>query len=311
MYARRNKASVPPLQPSTSLQPEVEAPLPYIGKLVPPPPPPVSEFLPKLNSTKEEIQLNVDVSAMFGKLNMTVLVTEMCNIPSVRREVLKLLKVPTEKEDPPIILNTMYLDWKNDNNPTFYLPLGMNDLCLNNCMLDSRASENVMSLKVMEQLGLKMTRTYGNVCGIDSKKVKVYGLCEDVEVYLIDFPHISLIMNIVVIDVPDAWGMLLLRSWYASLGGFLSMDLTHTHIPMGDGTFELLYSREQAKKHVMDPNGHDYMSECDFDVPHHIIEYDPWDLHFVQEDCIDTLLPRTNEYKEKLANFQGKESSSI
>jgi hypothetical protein len=68
-------------------------------------------------------------------------------------------------------------------------------------MLDSGASTNVMSLKVMEQLGLKTTHPYGNVCGIDSKKVKVYGLIEDVEVYLHDFPHISLIMNIVVIDV--------------------------------------------------------------------------------------------------------------
>jgi hypothetical protein len=81
----------------------------------------------------------------------------------------------------------------------------MNGLCLKNYMLDSRASTNVISLKVMEQLGLKTTQPYGNVCGIDSKKVEVYGHCEDIEAYLIDFPHINLIMNIVVIDVPDAW----------------------------------------------------------------------------------------------------------
>jgi hypothetical protein len=31
----------------------------------------------------------------------------------------------------------------------------------------------------------------------------------------------------------------------------------------------------------------------------------------MQEDCIDTLLPRTNEYKEKLVKFQGKEPGSI
>jgi hypothetical protein len=29
------------------------------------------------------------------------------------------------------------------------------------------------------------------------------------------------------------------------------------------------------------------------------------------KDCIDTLLPRTQEYKEKLAKFQGKEPGSI
>jgi hypothetical protein len=155
--------------------------------------------------------------------------------------------VSVEGEDPPIILNTMYLDRQKDNNPPFYLSLGMNGLYLNNCMIDSGALENLMSLKVMEELDLKMTRPYGNVSGIDSKKVKFYELCEDVEVYLIDFPHISLIMNIVVIDVPDAWGMLLSRSWSTSLGGFLDMDLTHAHIPMGDGTFEILYSRERVR----------------------------------------------------------------
>jgi hypothetical protein len=88
-----------------------------------------------------------------------------------------------------------------------------------------------------------------------------------VEVYLLDFPHINLIMNIVVIDVLDAWGMLLSRSWVTTLGGFLSMDLTHVHIPMGDGTFEILYSRQVVKKHVMDPNHPDYHSDCEFDVP--------------------------------------------
>jgi hypothetical protein len=85
----------------------------------------------------------------------------------------------------------------------------MNGLRLNNCMLESVASTNVTSLKVMEQLGLKTTRAYGNVCGIDSKKVNVYKLCEDVEVSLINFPHINLIMNTMVIDVPNSCRLLL------------------------------------------------------------------------------------------------------
>jgi hypothetical protein len=80
------------------------------------------------------------------------------------------------------------------------------------------------------------------VCNIDSKKVKVYGIIEDVEVYLHDFPHINIIRNIAVIDVSNTWGMLLSRSWVVTLGGFLSMDLTHAHSSMGDGTFEILYS---------------------------------------------------------------------
>jgi hypothetical protein len=61
-------------------------------------------------------------------------------------------------------------------------------------------------------------------------------------------------MNVVVIDVLDSWGMFLSRSWCTTLGGFLSMDLTHARILMGDGTFEILYSQNVANNHLVDLN---------------------------------------------------------
>jgi hypothetical protein len=76
-------------------------------------------------------------------------------------------------------------------------------------MIDSGASTNVMSLKAMKQIGLKTTQPYGNFCGIYSKRVEILGVCEDVEVFLIDSPHISVLMDILVIDVLDVWGILL------------------------------------------------------------------------------------------------------
>ena len=179
--------------------------------MAPPPPPSVCEFLPKPTPTYD-IQLNIDVASMFRKMNMMVPVTKMCKIPSIKREVLNVLQVPIEKEYPPIFLNTMYIDRPKDKNPHFYLSLGMNGLCLNKCMLDSRASTKIMSLKVMKQLGWKTIRPYGNVFGIDSRRVEALGVCEDVELFLIDFLHINVLMDILVIDVPDAWGMLLSRT---------------------------------------------------------------------------------------------------
>jgi hypothetical protein len=50
----------------------------------------VCEFIPKPTPT-HDIQLNIDVGSMLGKLNMTVPVTEMCKIPSMKREILKIL----------------------------------------------------------------------------------------------------------------------------------------------------------------------------------------------------------------------------
>ena len=69
--------------------------------------------------------------------------------------------------------------------------------------------------------------------------------------------------------------MILSRSLSAALGCFLSMDLTHAHIPMDDDTFDILYSQERTDKHVMDPNGSDYRSECEIDAVPNTNEYDP------------------------------------
>jgi len=178
-----------------------------------------------------------------------------------------VLKVPNEAGYPLVTVNTMYHGKQRDENPPFYISLSVNGLQLNNCMLDSMASTNVMSLNFIEQIGLKTTHPYGNACRIDSKKVKLYGLIEDVEVCLHDFHHISLIMNIVVIDILDFWGIILSRSWVVTLGGFLRMDLTYVHIPMGDGTIEIMYNRQVFKKHMMDLNHPNYHNDCELDVP--------------------------------------------
>jgi hypothetical protein len=79
---RRKNASAPLSQPNT--------PLPSAEKVAPPPPSSICELLPK-TTPADDIQLNIDVANMFGKLNMTVPVTEMCNIPSVKRGILRIL----------------------------------------------------------------------------------------------------------------------------------------------------------------------------------------------------------------------------
>ena len=92
-------------------------------------------------------------------------------------------------------------------------------------MLDSRASSNIMTKKVMEQLNLRVSRPYHNICAMDSKMIEVHGLIKGLQVHLAVFSDIMFEMDIVVIDVPDAWGMLLNRKAVADLGGNLQMDL--------------------------------------------------------------------------------------
>jgi hypothetical protein len=137
-YLRRNKVLVPPPQATKKGVP----PPPLASKEISPPPPPsVHDFLPPPVPSIEELHLNIDVPDMMGNMNMSIPMVEMCKIPSVRREVLKALRVQDEAGYSPVILNTMHHGGHGEDNPSFYLSLGINGFFLNNFMLDSRASE--------------------------------------------------------------------------------------------------------------------------------------------------------------------------
>jgi hypothetical protein len=98
-------------------------------------------------------------------------------------------------------------DRGNKKNQPFFLSLLVNIHLLHNCMLDYGVSSNVMTKKVMEQLNLIISRPYHNIYAMDSKMIKVHGLIKSLQVHLASFLDIIIEMDIVVIDVPYAWGM--------------------------------------------------------------------------------------------------------
>jgi hypothetical protein len=60
-------------------------------------------------------------------------------------------------------------------------------------------------------MGLKVTRPYRNVCGFESKAIPTHGVIENIKVQLKEFPERTVRIDIIVVDVPDVWGMLLSR----------------------------------------------------------------------------------------------------
>ena len=57
-------------------------------------------------------------------------------------------------------------------------------------------------------------------------------------------------MDILVIDTPDSYGMLLSRKWTNSIGGYLKMDLSHMIILDFDGENVYVYNEPHVKGHV-------------------------------------------------------------
>ena len=149
----------------------------------------------------------------FSKAKVSVLASEIVKIPEQREKLLKALNSPPPKkvkfkepieepspalnnvqEDPIVILHTM--DSRKEDHPPFYVSLMMGDLLLHNDMLDSGSASNTMTRKVMEQLNLKTTRPYRNVCAMDSGEVDVVGIILNHQVRLVKYPDIHIAMDI-------------------------------------------------------------------------------------------------------------------
>lgn len=170
-----------------------------------------------------------------SKVKVPVPLLDLIQLTQCQTQVVEHLKLrPMEEEqDPPIILQSEIIHRYMD--APFYMSLQVGDDIIHNCMLDSGASANVMSLSVMRQLELEVHRSYRNICGLDSKSMEVHGLIKDVVVHLVASPDISTIMNVMVVDLPATYGMLLSRKFFASFGGMIQMDLSFVSIPNPNG----------------------------------------------------------------------------
>jgi hypothetical protein len=89
--------------------------------------------------------------------------------------------------------------------------------------------------------------------------VKCLGVIKDLVVTLFQLPMKSVVMDIVVADVPPKFGMLLSISWIKRLGGTLQMDLTYAAIPVFGGEHRRLYKEAQLAYIIsdeVDPTNH-------------------------------------------------------
>jgi hypothetical protein len=120
--------------------------------------------------------------------------------------------------------------------------------------MDSGASHNVMPKVMMAELGLDITRPYHDLYSFESKKVICLGVMKDVVVTLSQLPMKSVVLDVIVADIPPKFGMLLSRSWAKKVGGTLYMDLSYATIPIFGGEQRRLYIEVRLSYLVSDHN---------------------------------------------------------
>ena len=116
------------------------------------------------------------------------------------------------------------------------------------------------------------------------------GLIKDMVVTIAQNPSKSIIMDVVVVDIPPKYGILLLRSQDSKLKGTLQMDMSYTTIPFF-GEHKILY-REKRSTYVVSgqdkPNNH----------PIYVVDTNLGSSIFFNDAHVDPEIPITIEIKE-------------
>jgi len=209
------------------------------------------------HNTKSQLEKPLNLEAQIGKLKIDIPFYELSQHDVYRRQINRSLQIPENRDvvnvldDQPELLFGPEVNGKTVNGGVlpFYVSLHIHDKVLRNAMFDSGASHNLMPKSVMEKLDLDITRPYKDLFSFDSSQVKCLGLIKDLCVSLVHYPTKTILMDVVVADIPPKYGMLLSRSWGAKLQGSLQLDLSYATISVF-GQPKIFY-RETLMKYVV------------------------------------------------------------
>jgi hypothetical protein len=232
--------------------------------------------------------------------------SKLAKNPIYRKQIAKIISfsenesqadVINLEDDKPNIIFGPHFEGARDTVAPFYITLTVYDHLLHNCMLDFGASHNVMPKAIMDRLGLEITRPYGDLYSFDSRKVKCIGMIKDLVVNLAQIPAKSVLMDVVVADIPPKYGMVLSRSWGTKLGGSLQLDMTYATIHVFGGQFTCLYRETRLAFMVSDPlNPNNYpVYIADQDLGNFILSIDDDIDVCIEESCTENKKEKTNK----------------
>jgi ribonuclease HI len=98
-----------------------------------------------------------------------------------------------------------------------------------------------MPKEVMDELGLDVTKPYHDLFSFDSRKVRCLDLIKYLVINLAQLPMRTMVMDVVVADIPPKFGLLLSRSWRKRMGGALQMDLSYATVLVFRGELKKIY----------------------------------------------------------------------
>jgi hypothetical protein len=124
-----------------------------------------------------------------------------------------------------------------------------------------------MPLSICNKLNAIPLKSDKRVIQLDRTQVKFMGELKDVMIRMATHPKKFQVIDIIVVDIPEAYGLLLSRDWSKNLNGYFSTDWAHLWFPLKGHANMIRIVRERYLKHnVTDLEALNEPSSLDFPV---------------------------------------------
>jgi ribonuclease HI len=130
------------------------------------------------------------------------------------------------------------------NVPPFLLTFEIFNRNVHNCMVDSEALSNVMPWSVCQNINTEVEPSSLKIIQLDRTDVKVIGELKNVLIRLSSNPKVHQVIDIIVVDIPEVYGLFLSKDWSEQLHGYFTTDWSHLCLPENDNPNKIRVNRE-------------------------------------------------------------------
>ena len=125
------------------------------------------------------------------------------------------------------VLNTLWMEEESSGCPPFLLSFEFFNYNVHNYLVHSSVIANIMPLSIARKMNSQWSETSMRIIQLDRKLVPDIGELRDVIIQLSHDSRVHQCINIVVVDIHEAYGLLLSSDWSRLLDGYFARLVLH------------------------------------------------------------------------------------
>lgn len=108
-----------------------------------------------------------------------------------------------------------------------------------------------MTALVCSKLNIEPQKYVVNIVQLDRTKVQVLGEINSVTIRLSADPRVVQGIDILIVDIPEFYGLILSKDWSEKLHGYISTDWSHMWLPYKGKPNQIKIDREKHMTHIV------------------------------------------------------------